>query len=132
MCKVSEKFKLCTCANGSMIDLQHYWVLHRYSAIKKDFIMGMPILPSMVDPVLLFENTEAILDRLNEGDAFDFEITFQDKDCLEIVLNHDEMNFTFTYKKGKWTKDDQDFFSLENYYNNHLEGEVKGVSGTKE
>lgn len=122
MCIVSDKIKFCTCVNGSIEELPHYWLLYRFNSDKNIECMGMPVMPfDFLQPNYNL-NVQTMGNRLNEADAFDKAIEFKPKDQLEIVINNlsedatERMTFCFRYKKGKWIEEEYDVFELMNRY----------------
>ena len=130
MCLVSDKIKFCTCLSGSVDKLQHYWLLYRYDKTKGMFVVGLPAMPFHLLQPSYELNKIMLVKRLNEKDAFDFEITFQDKDQLEIVFYNNEddikrMVFCFKYSKDKWKSIEYDCFDLMNRFNETRFGKCK-------
>lgn len=116
MCKVSDKIKLCTCEVTSVSKLKHYWILHRYNKSKNNIIIGEFMLPYMLDEKMLINNKAMLLNRLNEADAFDVELSPKSKDRLQLTFtcpgaNDQQITYGYSYKKGKWVE--EDFDSLE-------------------
>lgn len=107
MCEISDKLKFCTCNKSSVSELKNYWILRRVNKIKDNFIIGEPNMPYGITED--YEtNLDIILKRLNEPEAFDFFIKFQDDDHLEVCLNNfdndqlKKMKYYFAYLNGKW------------------------------
>jgi hypothetical protein len=93
--------------------------LHRFNEDKDLMIMGKVMMPS--DHLLpnFDKNKRTIKKRLKSHDAFDKEMTFQQDDELEIVLNNDEentMTFCFKYEKGNWIETYYSYMGLESRY----------------
>jgi hypothetical protein len=120
MCLVSKDFKFCTCVEGSFRELPHYWVLHRFNEDKDLMIVGSVKMP--LDHLLpnFDKNKRTIKKRLKSLDAFDKEMTFQQDDELEIVLNNNDeentMTFCFKYDKGNWIETYYCYLGLESRY----------------
>lgn len=123
MCIVSEKVAFCTCVNGSVDELEHYWVLYRFTKAKQKYIIvGQPVMPPGFLEVDLMQ-TETILEkRINEPDAFDIPLVCKPKDQLTIVLHNHAVKagkrvvFTFTYQRKKWVLDYSFPFEHEGEY----------------
>ena len=130
MCKVSDKIKFCTCRNSVNIEeLDNYWVLYKFNKDKNEMMMGMQILPTSFRDTNFVFNVSLILDRLNDGEAFDKPIAFNKKDRLEVVLktdsNDDSYSYNFQFGGKKWKEVEEDPFELMNYYDQEKEGKVK-------
>ena len=133
MCLVSEKIKFCSCITDSFEKLNNYWILHRFTKSKEDFVVGMPIMPSEYFDINFELNIQTLTTRLNETDAFDLPVKFKAKDQFEIVLNNlsknhgERLTYCFIFKKGKWVKESQDVFELMNKYEEFAFGKIKGA-----
>jgi hypothetical protein len=132
MCLISDKIKFCTCANGPIENLKHYWILYRYVKGKEDFCMGMSMMPTSMRDLSFEENQSTILNRLNESDAFDIPLKFKAKDIMEIVINntsdiYKSFTFTFKFKKGKWEPEETDSFEIMNHYDEEISGKIKNA-----
>lgn len=135
MCVVSDKIKFCTCvADDVEVDeLNHYWILHRYNKDKNEMVMGLAMPPMIIVDPMYYVDEATILDRVNTAEAFDTELSFRDKDRLEIFFNalsedeDDIISFQFEHQTGQWISPDEGFepFSLMNYYDEIAQGEVK-------
>ena len=132
MCQISDKIQFCTCANGSIEKLQHYWILHRYSKEKREICMGLPLMPTDMIDFNFVENQSVLLERLNQPDAFDQPMEFKPKDQLEIVINstpnfYDAFTYSFKYYKGKWTITETHPFDLMNHFDEANSGKIKSA-----
>lgn len=132
MCIVSDKIKFCTCTNGSVENLKHYWILYRYVKDKEEFCMGEPIMPTSMRDLSFEENQSTLLNRLNESDAFDVPLKFKAKDLLEIVINNtsdfdETFTYTFKFKKGKWEAEETDPFEIMNHFDEENSGKIKSA-----
>jgi hypothetical protein len=133
MCIVSDKITFCTCANGPVENLKHYWILYRYVKDKEEFCMGLPMMPTSMRDLSFEENQATLLNRLNEPDAFDVPMKFKAKDLLEIVINNNASDFyetftyTFKFKKGKWQAEETDPFEIMNDFDEENSGKIKSV-----
>lgn len=133
MCIISDKIKFCTCTNGSVEKLKHYWVLYRYSKDKDVFYMGEPMMPTSMLDSSFEENQNTLLNRLNEPDAFDVPLTFKAKDLLEIVINnnapnfHEPFTYSFKFKNGKWVAEESDAFEVMNHFDEENSGKIKSA-----
>ncbi len=132
MCLISDKIQFCTCANGTVEKLKHYWILHRYSKEKREMCMGSPIMPCDMKDLNFVENQSVLLERLNQPDAFDQPMEFKPKDQLEIVINntpnfYDAFTYSFKYYKGIWTSTETDPFDLMNNFDEANSGKIKNA-----
>lgn len=134
MCKVSDKIKFCTCANGDVEKLKHYWILYRFTKEEKAICIGSPLMPTYMNDFLFAENEAALLNRLNEPNAFDIPIKFKSKDQLEIVINNSKIRdfygtftFSFQFKKNKWVVIESDSFEIMNHFDEEKCGKIKNA-----
>lgn len=132
MCIISDKIKFCTCSNGSVEKLKHYWILYRYTTVKEEFCMGEPMIPTSMIDLSFSENQATLLNRLNESDAFDIPMKFKAKDLLEIVINNNSKSqepfiYSFKYKKGKWLAEETDPFEIMNHFDEENSGKIKSA-----
>jgi hypothetical protein len=95
-------------------------------------IIGEPISPSTFS--LNYDiNKAALVNRINEIDAFDFETDFKENDRLEICLNNtakndsERLTYCFEFKKGKWVLAEFDAFDLMSRFDEFQYGKLKGV-----
>lgn len=117
MCEISNKLKLCTCADTE--DLENFWELHIYHEEQEVHVVGMPMLPVMMSPQD-FRNKELFLQYLNEGNCFDFPYTPKEKDRLLIALKPSEgqpSDFDseyifngYSYNGQQWQHEEYDTF----------------------
>jgi len=134
MCTISDRIKFCSCG-GDEVDIEelnHYWRLYRFSTSKDLEILGLVMVPELnLSPE--YTLNEATLERvLNDGDAFDKEFDFKEKDRLVIVLNNHQkkgiptMEYTFEYNAGQWDSvEDEKPFYLENNFDEIDGGALK-------
>jgi hypothetical protein len=98
------------------------------------FAMGEPIIPyEMAHPAYEI-NAELLRHRLNEVDAFDNPLKFEENDQLEIVFNHlkkvpsERVTYCFRYSEGKWQSEDYEPFELMNHYDELTFGKFKDIT----
>ena len=132
MCIVSDKIKFCTCVNGSVENLKHYWILYSFNKDKNFACMGEPMMPTSMRDLSFEENQSTLLNRLNEPDAFDVPLKFKAKDLLEIVINntsdfHETFTYSFKFKNGKWLVEETDPFEIMNHYDEENSGKIKSA-----
>jgi hypothetical protein len=128
MCEVSDKIKFCTCAEAENIEeLDSYWVLHKFNPGNDDFLIGMLEPPTAFRDPNFELNQNVILDRLNDGEAFDKPLEFEKKDRLEVVikLGKEQFFYYFQYRGRKWKAVKEDPFELESNYDFKRGGRVK-------
>jgi hypothetical protein len=134
MCNISNKIKLCSCTNRSVNKLDHYWILHRFNEAKDIIIIGEPIMPYEMPNPNYGINAATLTTRLNDNDAFDIAIKFEEKDQLEIVFNQlakdpsKTLIYYFKYTNGKWFEEDTDPFDLMNHYDEFKFGKLKDIT----
>ncbi len=90
MCKLSNQLKLCTCDVGSVDRLEHYWVLHRFDPRKDDSVIGRLFMPHTLDGRVEAYNRSLLLQRLQEGDAFDVDLKPREGDRLQLTFRCSE------------------------------------------
>ena len=113
MCEVSNKLKLCTCKTTSAEKLKHYWIFHRYDKEKNNHILGICIMPYMLDEKVEIKNKASLLIRLNEADAFDVDLAPKNRDRLQLTFtcpgtDNEQVTYGYSYKKGKWLEEEYD------------------------
>ena len=135
MCKVSDKLKLCTCKTKNVEQLKHYWILKRPTE-SIYHIEGITILPADIGEAAHTYNQRTIMAQLNDANCFDFELTHQENDILELhftcnvglekqkkhPLQGDYLGYAFNFKKGKWEEDIYDNFDVN--FNEIQKGEI--------
>lgn len=132
MCEIGDDIKFCTCTTDSYVNLQHYWILHRFNKNKHEIIIGLPILPTQLDLFIRENLQNQLFDKLNGNNAFDFPIEFKYRDQLEIVLNNNPDSpeyvivFCFKFKNNQWQFAEFDTFDLMSRYDELKFGEIKG------
>lgn len=132
MCIVSDKIKFCTCANGSVESLKHYWILYSFNKDKNFSCMGLPMMPTSMRDLSFEDNQATLLNRLNEPDSFDVPLKFRAKDLLEIVINntsdfYETFTYSFKFKKGKWEAEETDPFDIMNHFDEENSGKIKSA-----
>jgi hypothetical protein len=128
MCTISDKLKFCTCSADEInTATESYWQLYRFNPTAGRFIVGAAHRPSLwLDPNFKL-NSQTVLNRLNEPDAFDKELHFERKDRLTVVIwlkKEDEEPVTYTYKHtGRvWKEAEEDPYTLREQYDTEAEG----------
>ncbi len=94
MCKLTNNIKFCTCIDDNIAieELNHYWVLNRYNKYKNFDAIGEVRLPFDKAESNYIENGIKILNALSIKESFDKQISFKEKDRLQIVLNNNSEN----------------------------------------
>ena len=131
MCEVSDKIKFCTCAVVENIyELDSYWVLHKFNPGEDDVLIGMMQPPTAFRDPNFKLNRNVILDRLNDGEAFDKPIDFEKKDRLEVVitLGKEQFYYYFKYSGRKWIPVSEDAFELEKDFDEVQKGPIKSAT----
>ncbi|NRT14900.1 hypothetical protein HNP99_001244 [Flavobacterium sp. 28A] len=129
---MSDKIKFCTCVTTDVEKLKHYWKLYRFNKNNGLMCMGTPMIPTaMIDSNFKLNKT-TLLNRVNEIDAFDIPLEFQNKDLLEIVINNnvtgiDRFTYSFTFTKDKWKAIGEDPFEIMNNYEEEQSGKIKSA-----
>ena len=78
-------------------------------------------------------NKSTLLERLNEEDAFDFQMKFKEKDTLDVIINNrlnsdlSTFSYTFEYKQGTWRFIDTDPFDIVNFFKEVGGGKMSSV-----
>ena len=131
MCTVSDKLQLCTCATKDVYHLRHFWVLHRFVKGKNDMVMGMPNLPLFFKTPGNKMNGAILLDLLNSGAAFDFDVGLRNKDLIHIALKFDHEDdhhdYGFKYNSGKWKKTEYDSLMWMWHHEKDIFGKIKNA-----
>ena len=132
MCILSDKIKFCTCVTGDVEKLKHYWKLYRFDKNKDLICMGEPMIPTEMIDTNFKVNKNALLNRINEIDAFDISLELKPKDLLEIVINNnvkgiDTFTYSFKYIKNKWKAISEDPFEIMNNYDEEQSGKIKSA-----
>ena len=132
MCIVSDKIKFCTCATEDVEKLKHFWKLYRFNNGNELICVGTPMIPTSIIDTSFKLNKKALLNRINEIDAFDVPLELQSKDLLEIVINNnikgiDRFTYCFKFIKNKWKAVGADPFDLMNNYDEEQSGKIKSA-----
>lgn len=127
MCEVSEKIKFCTCKNVDVESLKHFWVLYRFEKDSEKDIMGEPVLPTLYRDANVFWNQAVLEERLNENDAFDFEVKFRNRDKFVVHLScgREDFTYSFIFRNSRWKISDEDPFDIINNYREIMAGKSK-------
>ena len=106
MCNIIGEFKLCTCSK-KIDKSKPYWVIER---LIKDENKISEIYIGMHGGEYL-KNIDSILDKLNNGNPFDFEYNPENNDILE--LNFEEVVFNLIYRNDRWEDFCDDYEELD-------------------
>ena len=106
MCNIIGEFKLCTCSK-KIDKSKPYWVIER---LLVDENIIYPVCIGMHAGEYL-KNIDSILDKLNNGNPFDFEYNPENNDILE--LNFEEVVFNLIYRNGMWEDFCDDYEELD-------------------
>ncbi len=116
--------------SGDAKNLRHFWILHRFVKGRHEMILGEPVMPVEIEKYINTYNRRFLLQRLNETDAFDIDISPLEKDRLQVSFKcskkyPDRIDYGFEFKKGKRCECEYDFFE---WYSKHVEstfGKIK-------
>ena len=106
MCSIIGEFKLCTCSK-KIDKSKPYWVIERLLVDENEIY---PVCIGMHAGGYL-NNIDSILDKLNNGNPFDFEYNPESNDILE--LNFEEVVFNLIYRNGRWEDFCDDYEALD-------------------
>jgi len=130
MCRVSNKIKFCTCKDGSLDRLKHYWIFHKYDKEWQVDVLGSMVEPFKLDAETNLYNEETLLKRVNEADAFDIDLHPEDKDRLEITISCSEkkdefLTYGFCFENGQWKPKEYDPFEWQWSHHPRENGKIK-------
>lgn len=102
MCKLTKKYKLCTCKNVDKTDQLNKWTLTHFIGLEETSIMG-----SVARYTENFDNgisSEELILQMNAENCFDFDYTASENDCLHVSTNENNayQYFKVIYKDGQW------------------------------
>lgn len=94
-------------------------------------VMGEVLMPAHIAPDIDAYNTELLTQLLNDGNAFDVDISPKPKDRLLLsfaVANQpnttERIEYGFQYKKGKWVAIPYNVFDWEYQYEEAAKGKI--------
>jgi hypothetical protein len=136
VCKLSSQLKLCTCDVGSVDRLEHYWVLHRFDPRKDDSVIGKLFMPHTLDGRVEAYNRSLLLQRLQEGDAFDVDLKPREGDRLQLTFRCSEadaseslkgkiITYGYAWSAGRWVEQAFDPLSWRARHDEERFGEVR-------
>lgn len=131
MCKITNKLILCSCDIGLDFHDNH-WVLNRIRGGKEEIIIGQPMLPYDLDPEVESYNVALIEEMMNQGNCFDFETEFQEKDQLVLFLKSDnqyqeERIYAFEFSDQRWCATETEQLMLNWYRETIRKGFILSV-----
>jgi len=135
MCRVSNKLILCRC--GQEIDFEKdHWMLNRFIDGKEELIIGETMLPDYTDPEIIKSNIDNLVRMLNQGNCFDFEVAFCEKDQLILFFNGkttsaEKRMYAFEYNNLKWVSIETEPLMLNWYHDTIMEGYLKNSTSQK-
>jgi hypothetical protein len=126
MCEHNGNIIFCTCDFGDEYP-KEYWVLYRFAEGKDLYILGSPMLPSVVEDLTDFNAVfKTIRKTLNKGNCFDKELDFKANDVLIIQLDRFEQSFQYKFDGLKWKKYmSKNVWDIENKYDQIKTGIIK-------
>lgn len=116
MCKLDEKFILCSCDDKELKN-KNYWELYRFDE-------AQPFLVGFTNPRFFHGEFKFISDfihhELNTRNCFDSDINVTNHDVLVVVIIGDppatKEHFAFSFLDGKWGKEDYDMMHISHKY----------------
>jgi hypothetical protein len=133
MCTIGNHLKLCSCnlSISQIEELDNYWILYQYTKLTSgNAILGMPMLPFWFTLENHKANAEQLVSMLNEQNAFDIQIAFNNNHRLLISLKNEladdgRDNYGFNYKNGKWRYQMYSWIDWINEWKQQQGGEAK-------
>jgi len=117
MCKPASQIIFCTCDFEDDFP-DDYWILHRFSPDKNDFIIGEPRMPYSKSPKNFYDMKQVLLNRLNSGTAFDKPLHLVNGDIMVICIVKFDDLFAYRFNDASWEiYDEYDQFELVSHYN---------------
>ena len=100
MCKISKELKLSTNVG---IQTNDTWAYYRLVEGENDNYSGEKLWMEQLKPEIQQNHKRTICSMLNKSSCFDFEVTLQEGDILQIIFNENYMVFHyFIFKNNKW------------------------------
>ena len=100
MCKISKELKLINYKKG---DANDTWSYYRLVEGEKDDYDGEDLWMDQLKPEIKQNHKRTICSMLNKSSCFDFEVTPQEGDILQIIFNKNYMVFHyFIFSNNKW------------------------------
>jgi hypothetical protein len=113
MCQNGSAIKFCTCDIGEQKEAGvFYWTLYRYVGERTDRILGK-IMPASQD-LGQGITVHSVLQRLDEGDSFDFDYTPSQRDEMYISMKREtgeHKYFRVIFGDGRWQEECNPVFS---------------------
>lgn len=133
MCTLSETLKLCTCESGSLGDLDHYWVFHRFVDGKDNPVIGRVLVSYRLDATTEAHNRSLLLARLNQPDAFDIDLQPRDGDRLHLAFRiivagaPKTVTYGYALSGGTWVEQTYNSLAWERHHDRETFGEIRGA-----
>lgn len=137
MCKISDKLKLCTCAED-IDEVAHTWSLYRYIKGREVLMIGEVVMPHFIDDKVDKLNKKALLELVNRPNIFDKPIELKSKDRLVLSFDcsalegkeeapsyESRIAYGFEYKSGVWIEKEYDFFDWKRKHEELYEGKIE-------
>ena len=100
MCKIAKDLKLGTNDGTQTNDT---WSYYRLVEGEKDDYYGQNLWMEQLKPEIRQNHKRTICSMLNKSSCFDFELTPQEGDILQIIFNENYMVFHyFIFSNNKW------------------------------
>ncbi|MBL7473101.1 hypothetical protein [Robertkochia sediminum] len=134
MCSNVNQIKLCTCSDNTSTPDTNYWILYREETTDgiPFMVIGETIVPLI--PEILLESQQKkledyLLDQLNDGSAFDFDLIPEHGDLLHLNItipkdnnNPYQLDFFYSGLSLAWEFNDNSENSPASIYKT---GEIK-------
>lgn|SRR5690606_5627073 len=126
MCKITNKLILCSCDTDLDFHDNH-WALNRFRNGKEEIMIGQPMMPYDLDQETESYNISFLANLINQGDCFDFEAEFQEKDQLVLFLKNEkgfqeDKIYAFEFSGQKWSTVESEPLMLNWYHNTIRQG----------
>lgn len=128
MCRPTDRITLCSCETDPDLSGNH-WMLNRFRKGKNEIVIGETLVPDYPDPEIRRRNVRFLTDQINQGNCFDFEVEFQEKDQLVLSFTdeeayQDEVLYVFEFRTGEWKSIDTDKLSIRWYHDTIRKGSI--------
>lgn len=133
MCTLSETLKLCSCDAGSLGDLDHYWVFHRFVEGKDRPVVGRMLGSYPLNATTEAHNRALLLARLNRPDAFDVDLKPKDGDRLHLAFRitvagkPETVTYGYALAGGTWVEQTYNSLAWERHHDRETFGEIRGA-----
>ena len=134
MCKVGDKIRFCTCSTDAE-NKKAYWTFYKHQDDLAISVDGDLIMPLLLDPEVDHLNRSVLLQRINEKDAWDFDLAPKHLDRLSVTLTckkdgeegYITYGFEFDESSNKFIECEYDAFDWLSNRTEEGSGEVKST-----